>query len=256
MKPEGGPVLFSLSLLLGSEAAVFEPLSSGLTERLDVLLSSAFSAAALIHTLSPRRARSYQLELQQGAELCALVEQVRRGLQAVQEEAERFREHLDRYAYLWQDDQQEVMQQFLSDGGVMTSQDSVAEGGRGPPTLQDFRKEMDSYQRVFGEVQQLDESVRLHGCLQVDLRPFKSSLLSVIQSWTSMFQQHLVDCVTCSLQQALQDSQPPPACTLPLSETILMLEASGVQLPDHLYTQLQVFASTDMKALRLHSEMS
>lgn len=57
--------------------------------------------------------------------------------------------------------------------------------------------QVDSYQRALGEVQLLGESVRLHGCLHVDLRPFRSSLLSVIHSWTSMFLQHLVDCATC-----------------------------------------------------------
>ncbi|XP_078144038.1 dynein axonemal heavy chain 17-like [Centroberyx gerrardi] len=196
MNPEsGGAPLLCVCVQLQEAECV---LSCRLTDRLKSLLDQIYTAAELIHPLSVCR-DPHQLALQQQVELCVLRGEVLRRGQEVQEEAERLREQLDRFSFLWQDDRQEVMQQFLTYGRVPSPEELEAEAPppAAPPTLQDFSREVESYERLRGEASRLDERPVLSGWLRLDLRPFRRSLLSVIQSWRRMFTQHLLESV-CS----------------------------------------------------------
>lgn len=42
----------------------------------------------------------------------------------------------------------------------------------------------------------LDDVIVLHGWLQVDLRPFRDSLLSIIHDWSHMYTEYLLDSVS------------------------------------------------------------
>ncbi|XP_010006532.1 PREDICTED: LOW QUALITY PROTEIN: dynein heavy chain 9, axonemal [Chaetura pelagica] len=88
-------------------------------------------------------------------------------------------------------------------GHLLTPPDMEAHAEEGvpgtPPSLQRFREQIDSYEKLYEELNGLEPLSVCQGWVRVDARPFKASLLNVIKRWSWMFKQHLVDHVTRSL---------------------------------------------------------
>ncbi|KAI3374826.1 hypothetical protein L3Q82_021043, partial [Scortum barcoo] len=272
--------LFAVHLQLQETGSVFEPsVGGGLSDILTTIIVDIYTAASLPPRISASHHGNYQVtlsslrhhydvthsalsrllsepvrtrlstcpqvSLQQHPDLSALEQEVMRHLLQVREEAERLRAGLDRYSYLWQSDRTEVMQEFLTYSRQLKPEELEAE--ETPPTLKDFQREIESLHRIRTEVTHLDDVIILHGWLQVDLRPFRDTLLSLIHDWTHMYTEYLLDLASDSLQQATQrgdgDEDSSSSSSFPLTETIILLETAGVQLPEHLSAQLQVVTS-------------
>ncbi|XP_018534553.1 dynein axonemal heavy chain 17 isoform X1 [Lates calcarifer] len=234
--------LLAVSLQLQETGSVFEPsVGGGLSDVLMTIISDVYTAASLPPRISEGRHGNYQVALQQSPELSALEQEVMQHLLQVKEEAEHLRVGLDRYSHLWQSDRQGVMQEFLTYSRQLGPEELEAD--ETPPTLKDFQREIESLHRLSGEVTHLDEVIVLCGWLQVDLQPFRDSLLSIIHDWKNMYTDYLLDSVSDSLQQVTQrggdDEESLSSSRFPLTETILLLEAAGVELPEHLSAQLQ-----------------
>lgn len=60
----------------------------------------------------------------------------------------------------------------------------------------DLLLQIESLHRLSTEVTHLDDVIILHSWLQVDLRPFRDSLLAVIHDWKLMFTGYLLDSVS------------------------------------------------------------
>ncbi|XP_051241272.1 dynein axonemal heavy chain 17-like [Dicentrarchus labrax] len=231
-----------LSLQLEETGSVFEPsVGDGLSDLLKNIISDIYTAASLPPRISVSHQGNYQVSLQQCPELSALEQEVMHRLLQVREEAERLRVGLDRYSYLWQSDRLVVLQEFLTYSRRLGPEELDA--AEAPPTLKDFWREIESLHSLSREVADLDDIIVLHSWLQVDLRPFRDSLLSIIYDWTHMYTNYLLDSVSNSLQQVTQcaggDEESSCSSSFPLTETIILLEAAGVQLPEHLSAQLQ-----------------
>ena len=73
-----------------------------------------------------------------------------------------FRNSFDSYAYLWVDDRTEFMNQFLKYGHVLTSEEIEAAGDEpipeSPPTLDMFKGQVDSYEKIHKEVEKFQVS--------------------------------------------------------------------------------------------------
>ena len=68
-----------------------------------------------------------------------------------------------------------------------------------PPTLEQFKEQVDTYEKIYEEVEVLQGTSIFEGWFRVDIRPFKQALLNIIKRWSFMFKQHLIDHVTNSL---------------------------------------------------------
>ena len=55
---------------------------------------------------------------------------------------------------------------------------------------------VDTYEKIYTEVEALDNTVIFEKWFRVDSRPFKQALLNIIKRWSFMFKQHLIDHVT------------------------------------------------------------
>ncbi|XP_068424324.1 dynein axonemal heavy chain 17-like [Clinocottus analis] len=242
MNPQGCSVLLKVSLQLQETGSVFEPsVGVGLSNLLQTIISDIYSAAGLPPRISVSRQGTYQVSLQQSPDLSALEQEVMHQLLQVREEAERLSAGLDRYSYLWRSNRKEVMQEFLTYSRRLGP--AELEVKVTPPTLKDFQREVESLHGVSRDVTHLDDVIVLRSWLQVDLRPFKDSLLSVIHDWRHLYTEYLLDSVSDSLQQLTQhgggDEEAASSSSFPLAEAIVLLEAAGVQLPEHLSAQLQ-----------------
>ncbi|XP_040028098.2 dynein beta chain, ciliary isoform X9 [Gasterosteus aculeatus] len=237
MDPRSCSAFLTVSLRLQETGSVFEPsVGVGLSDLLQTVISDIYTAASLPLRISGSRHSNYQVSLQQSLDLSALEQEVKNRLQQVREEAELLLTRLDRYSYLWLSDRKRVMEEFLTYSRPLGPEE--LEAGETPPTLNDFLREINSLNTLREEVTHLDDVVLLHSWLQVDLRAFKDSLLSVVHKWRHLYTDYLLDSVSDRLQQVTpqcDDVESASSSSFPLTETIILLEAAGVQLPDRFF---------------------
>ncbi|XP_077481740.1 dynein axonemal heavy chain 9 isoform X2 [Stigmatopora argus] len=114
-----------------------------------------------------------------------------------------FRNSLESYRYLYVDDMKEILHRFLRFGKVLTNQEIEARSedciSEKPPTLDNFKQQVDRYEKLYEEVQSLEPVHVFHRWMIANGRSMKISLLNIINKWSFMFKQHLVDHVTNSL---------------------------------------------------------
>uniref|UniRef100_A0A8C2C762 AAA+ ATPase domain-containing protein n=1 Tax=Cyprinus carpio TaxID=7962 RepID=A0A8C2C762_CYPCA len=201
--------LFEVQLLLQVPEIVFNPslefsASDGFHDLVESLINSIFRISALVPRLSEHSGfPHYQADMEDMVDFAEwrhlLMERVRK----VMGQCCEYRNSLERYAYLYVDDRKEFMRQFLLYSHVLTSEEIEAHAEHGvpetPPTLECFRKQVDSYESLYEDVQRLEPIHVFESWMRVDARAFKSALLNVIRKWSFMFKQHLIDHVTHSL---------------------------------------------------------
>ena len=75
-----------------------------------------------------------------------------------------YRNSFENYAYLWVDDRQEFLRQFLLYGHVLTPEEIEAAGEEGvaetPPSLVQYKEQVDTYEQIFTAVEQFE--VHIH----------------------------------------------------------------------------------------------
>uniref|UniRef100_A0A8C4GZ62 Dynein heavy chain 9, axonemal n=1 Tax=Dicentrarchus labrax TaxID=13489 RepID=A0A8C4GZ62_DICLA len=274
--------LFEAQLDLKVPDIVFTPpLDFGAGDSFFELVESLINDVFRISSLVPRLAQHspfphYQADMEDMADLADMRNLLMERAQGVMATCCEFRNSLDRYSYLYVDDRKEFMRQFLLYGHVLNSQemegyteDSVSES---PPTLDNFREQVDGYEKIYEEVQGLEPVHVFHGWMRVDGRSMKSALLNIIKKWSFMFKQHLIDHVTNSLSDlekfisvaeaglnqqveegdygglvgvmghllAVKDRQSTTdAMFEPLQQTIALLKVYEQELPDVVYKQLE-----------------
>jgi dynein heavy chain len=118
-------------------------------------------------------------------------------------DATAFSSSFDTYSHLWCDDRQEFLRQFLTYGHILTQEEIEAHANDGvpesPPTLDQFKEEIDSYEELYQQVSKFSDIERFDGWFKVSIRPFKQSLLNIIKKWSFMFKEHLIRHVESSL---------------------------------------------------------
>ena len=71
-----------------------------------------------------------------------------------------YRNSFENYAYLWVDDRQEFLRQFLLYGHVLTAEEIEAAGEEGvaetPPTLSQYKEQVDTYEQIYSAVEQFE----------------------------------------------------------------------------------------------------
>lgn len=120
--------------------------------------------------------------------------------------ANEFKYSFNKYAYLWVDDRQEFMKQFLLYNHVLTPEEIEAHAETGgvplsPPTLEEFKNQVDMYENIYDEVMKLNDVCLLDKWFRVDNKPFKTALLNIVKKWSYMFKQHLMEDITKSLKE-------------------------------------------------------
>uniref|UniRef100_A0A3Q2SZQ2 Dynein axonemal heavy chain 9 n=1 Tax=Fundulus heteroclitus TaxID=8078 RepID=A0A3Q2SZQ2_FUNHE len=201
--------LLEIRLDLQAPNMVFSPslepgAPDGLFETVESLINDVFKMSSLVprlaqHSPSPH----YQADMEGMTDLAdtrrLLMERVKAAMTACCD----LRGSLERYSYLYVDDRKEFMRRFLEYGHTPTSPDMEVFSDSGAhestPTLDSFREQIDSYERLYEEVQGLQAVHVFHGWMRVDGSRMKSALLNVIKKWSLMFKQHLIDHVINSL---------------------------------------------------------
>ncbi|NWR90162.1 DYH9 protein, partial [Furnarius figulus] len=272
--------LFELQLDLVIPDLVFHPsLDPGTHDSFYDMVESLLNGIYHISSLVPRLATHsgflhYQADLEAMAVLADLRQELLCRVHAVVSSCCEYRGALERYSHLYGEDRRELGRQFLLHGHVLTAAELEVQDGvpEAPPTLQQFREQIDSYERIYEEVARMEPLSTFHSWVRVDARPFKASLMNEIKRWSLMFKQHLLDHVTHSLadlEEFIQTAQTglsrkvekgdydglvevmghllavkerhsaTDAMFEPLKETVELLRAYEQQLPEEVHQQLE-----------------
>uniref|UniRef100_A0A8C3KG70 Dynein axonemal heavy chain 9 n=1 Tax=Calidris pygmaea TaxID=425635 RepID=A0A8C3KG70_9CHAR len=208
--PKAGlPPLFEVQLDLVIPDLVFRPsldpgTNDGFYDMMESLLNDIYRISSLVPRLAEHNGfPHYQADMEDMADLADMRHDLLGRVQAVLMACCDYRSAFDHYSYLYGDDRKEFCRQFLLYGHILTAAEIEAYGEDGvpetPPTLQQFKEQIDSYEKIYEEVNRIEPISIFQSWMKVDARPFKASLLNVIKRWSLVFKQHLMDHVTHSL---------------------------------------------------------
>ncbi|XP_025715360.1 dynein axonemal heavy chain 17 isoform X2 [Callorhinus ursinus] len=199
--------LLEVRMELDEDGLVFHPslemgADHGFLALIEGLINDIYNAAKLIPRLA-RGQMSYKADLEDMTDLIEMREEMSNLVISAMKEAEEYQDSFERYSYLWMDDPQEFMKNFLIYGHTVTPEDLDTRAeetlSKTPPSLTQFQQQIDSYEKLYEEVSKCENTKVFNGWLQCDCRPFKQALLNIIKRWSLMFKRHLGDHVINSL---------------------------------------------------------
>uniref|UniRef100_A0A3B4UNK9 Dynein axonemal heavy chain 11 n=1 Tax=Seriola dumerili TaxID=41447 RepID=A0A3B4UNK9_SERDU len=264
--------LFEVQLVLNSNEMTFDPSfdfsnSGNFYDIVDKMVANITNMASFI----PRVANHKQLENYQ-----VLYRLDYRLIHSMHAYICVLHTHTEIYFYLWTDDRSEFMRQFLLYGHVLSTEEAELyadyELKKNPPTLDNFKEQINLFESLYVRVSKMEDRRVFYGWLQLDIRPFKHTLMNVIKRWSWMFKEHLLNHVNQSVRElssfvqdtahglcnkvsdgdyaglvdimghlmAIRDRQISNEQHFkPLKSTAELLKTYGQQLPESVYTQLE-----------------
>ncbi|GFN78401.1 dynein heavy chain 9, axonemal, partial [Plakobranchus ocellatus] len=280
-KQNPGP-LHEAKLELQVPEMVFLPsldfgVADGFYDEVDGLVGDIYKQSSLIPRLAAHSGQQhYQPDLEDMEELSEMRQDLMDRVQNIMNKACEYRNSFDNYAYLWVDDRNEFMRQFLLYNHVLTTEEIEAHADEGvpenPPTLAQFKDQIDTYEKIYEDAVHIQDTELFEMWFRVDAKPFKLSLLNIIKRWSFMFKQHLIDHVTNSLnnltdfikttdsglQKEVEEGdynglvevmghlfavrerqQTTDEMFEPLKQTIELLKTYDQEMPDEVHVQLQ-----------------
>ncbi|XP_043925657.1 dynein axonemal heavy chain 9 [Protopterus annectens] len=215
MDPKAGLApLFEAQMDLVAPDTLFHPsleqgANDGFYDLVEGLLNDIYKMSSLIVRLAEHsNFPHYQTDMEDMADLADMRQVIMENVQNVMAKCCEYRNSFDHYSYLYVDDRKEFMRQFLLYGHVLTTDEIEAHTEDGvpetPPTLDQFKEQVDSYEKIYEEVNHLEPINTFDSWMRIDARPFKYALLNGIKKWSFMFKQHLIDHVTNSLSDLEQ----------------------------------------------------
>ena len=165
--------------------------------------------------LVPRIARhtgkaNYQSDLHESEGLLELKEELDYKCHSVQQKAQDYQNgHLENYEYLWTDDRDDFMRQFVMYNHVLTAEELEVwneEHENEPfpetaPTLDQYKENIDKFRALAEVVLAVAETEVFDHWYRVDTRPFRSSLHSVVTKWGYMFIKQINDHLSSTVHE-------------------------------------------------------
>lgn len=156
------PPLLLAKMELQAPNVVFNPSlyqedQHGFYSMVEELLDDIFNFASLVSRVANNKdTADYLTEVEELADLLDMREEIMSRVSAAVQKANKHCSIFDQYSYLWIDDRQEFMRQFLLYGHMLTTEE-LEEGDEegltiNPPTLSQFKDQVDSYEKVYTEV--------------------------------------------------------------------------------------------------------
>ncbi|VEL12907.1 unnamed protein product [Protopolystoma xenopodis] len=155
-------------------------------------------------SLNIKQNAGYAQQVAMAPENADLVRKITEHVRSAMRQAADYQSSLEaNYSIYWGEDRKEFIRQFCRYGRLLTKDDLGPTGEielpENPPTLEQFREQILKYDRVYEEVERIEDTRLFDSWLKADLKPFKQSLLAVIRQWSDKFKQYLVDHVTSTL---------------------------------------------------------
>lgn len=203
--------LFESRLELLDPSLVFVPSldpndPDGFNNLLSQLIDDIMRMSFLFKSLKKNERENYMAAIAENPDINDMRHEILEGVEKVVEDAAEFCNGFERYSYLWLDERDKCMEIFLEYGRFLDQDELdliVMKDDAAPlpsqPTIEAFREQIDNYESLFAEIEKIAPFQVFNAWFQVDVRPFRQSLLNIVRKWGNMFKNHLVDRVTSSL---------------------------------------------------------
>uniref|UniRef100_UPI00398F1A35 dynein axonemal heavy chain 11 n=1 Tax=Pristiophorus japonicus TaxID=55135 RepID=UPI00398F1A35 len=278
--PKSSP-LFEVQLVLNGSELSFNPplvpeMNNNLYDLMKELINNTYKIASKVKRVAKHLGiDTYQQEMDMMSDLAGMRQEIMDRVKRVADKAKKYQTSFDRYSYLWMNNKEEFMSQFLLYGHSLTSEELEVQADYGlpkcPPQLEQYREQINIYETLYVQVSAF-EDVHTFGWFEVCIKPFKSSLLNAIKRWSWMFKEHLLNHVIDTVNQlvtfiavteeglakkvkdgdyvglvqimanlmAVRDRQSAADDTFELlRETAELLKTYGQQLPEYIYAELE-----------------
>lgn len=110
-----------------------------------------------------------------------------------------YRNIFDNYFYLWVDDRNEFMRQFLLYNYVFIIEEIEVYVEDGVLEcffiLNQFKEQINIYEKIYDEVEKIEFFIIFEYWFRVNFKSFKQVFLNIIKRWSFMFKQYLIDYV-------------------------------------------------------------
>uniref|UniRef100_A0A8C4HJQ5 Dynein, axonemal, heavy polypeptide 9 like n=1 Tax=Dicentrarchus labrax TaxID=13489 RepID=A0A8C4HJQ5_DICLA len=176
--------LFEVQLVLNSNEMTFDPSldfshNGNFYDIVDKMVANITNTASFI----PRVAKHKQLDNYQVLIYDAY------SIVCVDFQVREYQGSFASYRYLWTDDRSEFMRQFLLYGHVLSTEEAELyadyELKKNPPTLDNFKEQINLFESLYIRVSKMEDRRVFCGWLQLDIRPFKHTLMNVIKRWNA-----------------------------------------------------------------------
>ncbi|KAF5277248.1 hypothetical protein FQR65_LT00356 [Abscondita terminalis] len=205
------PPLFETQLQLRDLDIVFVPsLESESTEsfknQIHELIDDIINIASIVPRFSTDSELSYKEKIEKNEDIVEMKEDILKNTDEVIKQAFEFSDNFQNYSYLWLDDKDFYMEQFLiysrqlspEEFDLVQLKDPCAPEPN-PPKMENFREQIDNFEALYVEIEKMQTTQIFNSWFNIDVKPFKQALLNTVRRWGNMFRQHLVDTVTHSL---------------------------------------------------------
>lgn len=179
---------------------------NGFISLLMLLIENIMQMSALFKSLKPGERENYLDSVSTNPDIIEMKREILDGVDKVVEEASEFCSDFERYSYLWLDERDKCMEMFLEYGRFLEVDELDLIAMHDPaapepakPTIDAFREQIDIYESLYNEIEKISAAHVFNAWFQVDLKPFRQTLLNIVRKWGNMFKNHLVDRVTSTL---------------------------------------------------------
>lgn len=166
--------LFESQLKLLEPDVVFIPSlepsdPDGLKSLITGLLSDIIETSAIVDRFSSSQSLSYKEEIQCNQDIVDIKADILNSIDKVIEEAYEFCDHFQTYSYLWLDDREQYIENFLVYSRQLTNEelewlaicDPLAPKPY-PPKMEQFREQIDNFETLASDVEKLKEAEIFH----------------------------------------------------------------------------------------------
>ncbi|KAJ3128700.1 hypothetical protein HK098_003691 [Nowakowskiella sp. JEL0407] len=143
---------------------------------------------------------SYRGEVRRDPELTRMRTKIMSNVQEIMDECIAYRDSYDQYTYLWTENRQDYMKNFLNTGK------STEEGAEPQQTdhsaqLEKFETEIRKFEGIHKSVMNIDTEVIFQGWFRIDVKPLKQALNVVVKKWSYTLTKYLSDDAVATLDE-------------------------------------------------------
>ena len=208
------PPLFATKLELSDPDIIFKPslekhIVGNFFDLAMDLVDDIFNMASLIPRIGKQKnvGNNYLDSVRKHSELKTLRDDYIQRVEKVLKQSKDKRDSYMEYSYLWMENRQEYLHFFLNYSRQLTvkeiemlEEDDQAIKKK-TPTLQEFKEQIDNYEDLHDELKQLPSILTFQSWFEVDIVPFKTTVLTCTKRWSYLFKKHLLDHLVDSLQE-------------------------------------------------------
>ncbi|KAJ3312837.1 hypothetical protein HDV04_002647 [Boothiomyces sp. JEL0838] len=147
---------------------------------------------------------TYLAEMRQDHMLDSLRVGIIERVATIVENCQQFRETFDQYAYLWTENRQQYMKNFLAPPKNLDEPEKEAETQAPSIQLEKFESEIRKFEAIHKTIMAFDPEVIFNGWFRVDVRPLKQALNVTVKKWSFTLTKYLYDDTISTLNELSQ----------------------------------------------------